>query len=1035
MTSSRFSAFDQHKSLSDLEKEIIAYWKKEHIFKRSVDERPKDNEFVFFDGPPFATGVPHYGHILQGTIKDILPRYKTMKGYRVERRFGWDCHGVPVEFQVEKENKIGGKPGIEALGVGKFNEMCRSIVLRCADDWKATIDRMGRFVDYDNDYKTMQPEFMESVWHVFKDLWQKDLIYEGEKVLPYSPKLGSPLSNFEADQNYQDIDDPAVTVEFQLEGVDNQCVLAWTTTPWTLPSNVALGFGRDTQYSLVTHDNGKNYWVATQAIERYFGEEAQVIETKIGKDFFQQRYLPLFPFFNDRTEERFICIYDEGDYISTDAGTGIVHFAPSFGAEDADLCAKFNVYGVNPIGEDGYFDHHIPALQGYYFREDPVVEGTKEKNANLWVLDELKNNGNLFKREQVRHRYPHCYRTDCALMYRGVRTWFVNIQKIKPNLLKNKENTEWVPSHIKHGRFGKGLETAPDWAISRNRYWGTPIPVWRDEDGHIEVIGSKEELEQKTGNTYDDLHRHFIDDATWTGPNGKPMRRIEEVLDCWFESGSMPYASKNYPFSTDKIQKADFIAEGIDQTRCWFYNLHVLGTALFDTNMFDHVITSGLVLAEDGSKMSKSKKNYPDPSLIFEEYGADAMRYYLVNSPVVKGENLRFTKQGVAEVIKSVILPLRSAYQFLSTYATIDQWTPSHEGMPDSDNELDIWILSELQNFVKNVENGFDEYDLEKSVRNIPKFIDHLTNWYIRQSRKRFWASGMNQDKENAYQTLYFILRTMSQVIAPVMPFLAEQLWHRLGCQGDSVHLSLWPQYDESRIQTKLEHKMQRTRDIVKLAAMIRAQKKIKLRQPLQKLQFALTEDLSLDMDVIRAEANVKHVEILDSLEGIAEKRIYVDARKVGKKLGKKVQVVLQAGKNGIYKEHPNGLIEIENEMLNPDEYAVQYTCQEGFDADSADGVVVVLDTNITPQLQSEGFAREIIRAIQETRKNNGFEVSDNIAISYQTQSESLIEAFESHSDFICQETLGISITAKDNLSEDSIIVDGETLVLSLQKA
>jgi isoleucyl-tRNA synthetase len=697
MNQSNFPAPDK-KTINEQELEILKYWKENNIFQNSIDSRSPQYEFRFFDGPPFATGSPHYGHILAGAIKDAIPRYKTMCGYRVDRKWGWDCHGVPVEFLIEKENKIGGKPGIEKMGVGNFNELCRDAVMRCADEWEDTVDRMGRFVDFKNDYKTMDPEFMESVWWVFKTLWDKGLIYEGEKIVPYSPKLGSPLSNFEANLNYQDIDDPAVTVKFELKGEPRTYFLAWTTTPWTLPSHLLLCVNPHLEYSQVSH-KGEMFIVAHKLVEKIFKEDFYIVETVPGEFLVGKEYTPPFPFYKDH-QNAFRVVAD--DFVGETDGTGIVHLAPT-GEDDARILNREKVELVYPFTDNGFFDASIPELEGKYFRYDPEIHESKDENANKWVLEHLGDK--LFKREQIRHSYPHCWRTDCALMYRGIKTWFVNVEKIKDQMIEQNENVNWLPEHLKHGRFGKILESAPDWAISRNRYWGAPIPVWRcNECGHIEVMGSQKALEEKAGQGVPDLHKHFVDDLTWDCPkcldssrslreseeeveHKGVMQRIPEVLDCWFESGSMPYASVHYPFNSNHPElgsgsqtdflPADFIAEGLDQTRGWFYTLHVLGCALFGKNIYKNVITNGIVLAEDGQKMSKSKKNYPDPNLIFQKYGADAMRFYMLSSPVVRAENFRFAETGVNEVLKTIILPLKSTYQFFSTYANIDSWQPT----------------------------------------------------------------------------------------------------------------------------------------------------------------------------------------------------------------------------------------------------------------------------------------------------------------------------------------------------------------------
>lgn len=1217
MTPPFFTAPDNTKSVDQTERDMQAFWAKYDVFQRSIDTRSADNEFVFLDGPPFATGSPHYGHILAGTTKDAVPRYWTMKGYRVNRKFGWDCHGLPVEFQVEKENKIGGKPGIEAMGVAKFNEMCRSIVMRCADEWEEVVPRMGRFVDFKDDYKTMDPEFMESVWWVFKTLWDKGLIYEGHKVVPYSPKLGSPLSNFEANLNYKDIDDPAVTVKFELleELIEKPVsdkktyVLAWTTTPWTLPSNCGLGFGKNHAYILLEHE-GAYYWVAEDAATRYFPEDFEILGRKLGQEFLNVAYKPLFDFYAHTDEKRFICIHDHGDYVSTEAGTGIVHFAPFYGAEDDELCKEFGINGVSAIDENGYFGPDTPPLDGVYFRGDEEVEGSKENNANQWVMQALKEKDLLFKREQIRHSYPHCWRTDCALMYRGITTWFVKVSAIKERMIELNQEINWTPSHLKDGRFGKMLEGAPDWAISRNRYWGTPLPIWRCQNtdcGHIEVMGSIEDLKTKANTEVTDLHKHFVDDMTWTCNHCKgEMHRIEEVLDCWFESGSMPYASVHYPFSGKEFKTADFISENMDQTRGWFYTLHVLGTALLDKPVFRNVTCGGIVLAEDGQKMSKSKKNYPDPNLIFEKYGADAMRFYLMQSPVAtKGENLKFSEQEVQEVLKNLILPLKNAYQFLSLYANIDGWSPTkfslirhgeaehnldfiysgkienthaltpkgvdeakamaaelsaidciyasplartqetaeilkaaqknsvtittddrlreinfgslegkpyigikqrlqeasseklpsvqartsellqelaqsqvgkHVGLvshgdpirslqtaahglhdleehlkfpaigtgqaqtffvlPDSENELDQWILSELQTLIKGYTEAFDQYDTETVCRLLPPFVDKLNNWYLRRNRKRFWASGLSADKQAGYATLHYTLFTLSKLLAPICPFFSEWLYQNVsGEPKRSVHLDYVPFAIENALKPELEARVRAAREIVSLAASIRSRSGVKLRQPLAKLQFALTNDTEVDLELIASEANVKIVEQLVSVEGVATPIIKVDARQVGKKFGAKVQSLIKAGKAGEFEIKANGTVQIADEVLQPGEYETAFITEEGSEADSTPSTVVILDTELTPDLEREGEAREVIRAIQDLRKSHGFEVSDHINVVFETDSDNLNQAMEQFEPLIAGEVLASAITIGTGERSETITIDGETLNLSLTKA
>ena len=1214
-----FPPFDPKKSIAQNEIETLKFWKENQVFEKSVSRRARRNEFVFFDGPPFATGTPHYGHILAGAIKDVIPRYKTMQGYRVNRKWGWDCHGVPVEFQVEKEHKIGGKPGIEKMGVGKFNELCRSVVMRCADEWESTVDRMGRFVDFKDDYKTMDPDFMESVWWVFGELWKKGLIYEGEKVVSYSPKLGSPLSNFEANLNYKDIDDPAVTVKFKLTepGLQDSSspgsfFLAWTTTPWTLLSNLALAVNPKLEYVKVRNEeSGESYWLGAEVLEKYGitseGEYAEFwseVVRKKGKDLVGKSYSPLFPFFESH-ENAFQVL--AADYVSAEEGTGIVHQAPNFGEDDAKTCHQNNIGLLeNPIDEHGYFNEVISKLKGKYFRDDAEVEGSVEDNANKWVLDNL--GAKLFARNQIRHSYPHCWRSECALMYRGIKTWFVDVGKIKKTMLAENQKINWVPEHLKDGRFGKMLIDAPDWAISRNRYWGTPIPVWRcDSCGEIEIISSRSALEKKIGKPVEDLHKHFVDDMSWGCAKCKgKMKRIEEVLDCWFESGAMPYASQHYPFeqssNSKEFKSADFIAEGLDQTRGWFYTLHVLGCALFGKNIFKNVVTNGIVLAEDGQKMSKSKKNYPDPNIIFDKYGADAMRFYMLNSPAVRGENFRFSEHGVAEVLKQIILPLRSSYQFFSTYANIDNWQPTkflfvrhgegdhnvahiysgdvknehhltekgreqvketakimgsfdvliaspfirtqetaailkkeckfegeiitddrvrelffgklegkeflpkterlaeketeqpeavakrinefmsdiakqhpgktiavatHGGVgleviattnrvpaggddylrvfqppvgtetvvfaePVPKTELDEWILSELQTLIEQYKNHFDAYDLEGGLKLIPGFIDNLNNWYLRRSRRRFWAPDMSEEKQSGYETLHHVLFMISKILAPVCPFFAEDIFHKLG-GGESVHLTFFPFAKKEWQKEKIEDKIRLSREIVSLAAGIRARAKIKLRQPLSKLQFVTTEKADLDIDILREEANVKEIEQLKSVEGLAEQVVRVDAKKVGPRLGKKVQELIGKGKSGDFELLKNGEVKIAGEVLVAEEFEFGFVCEEGVSAEATAQTVVILNTEISDELKLEGFSREVIRAIQELRKKKDFDIADRISIRYATDSAAIKEVFKKFESLIAGETLAEEVIHGEMIDPlEELDIDGEKLTLEI---
>ena len=1401
-----FNPIDPKKTIPQNEEEILKFWQENKIFEKSVETRSKRNEYVFYDGPPFATGMPHYGHLLASTIKDVIPRYFTMKGYRVERRFGWDCHGLPIENLVEKELKSKSKKDIEEkIGIDKFNEACRSKVDMYVDEWEKIIERLGRWVDFKNDYKTMDLDFMESVMWLFAELHKKKLIYEGRRISLYCSRCSTPLSNFEIamDNSYKIRHDQTATVKFRVKNETStpSFILAWTTTPWTLPSNFALAVNPELEYAKIekdgehficakslvsklfgknvvdaTHDDDEvvpgyyfvtfnteggskvfdtdekrtqcaevfrevitennyrvfdlvvmtdhvhltievtedgpslpkmlqrlkgvssrkiksqdvnprvnsasstdgartrtdskgreyiplwrkgydkkfilneeehftvseyikfnpekvglppqNYDWLTKTDDKYIQPDAKIIDIFTGQGLVDTEYEPLFPYFTNKAKEGLFRVVG-ADFVSDTDGTGIVHLAP-FGEDDFNYATqhKLPIQDMDAVDDNSIFHKEITDFSGM-----SVIDPETNKKINQFL--EFKSL--LFHKEQHSHSYPHCYRCETPLIYKPQRAYFLDVQSIKCKIIANNKNINWVPGHLKTGRFQKGLESAPDWNLSRNRYWGSPIPIWKcNTCDHEKTVGSIEELEKLSKKNVTDLHKHFIDKYTWNCDkcNGI-MHRTPEVLDCWFESGAMPYAQKHFPFENqeqfENTFPGDFVAEYIAQTRGWFYTLHVLSTALKDSHSFKNCICTGTIMAEDGEKMSKSKKNYPDPTLIFDKYGSDAMRYYLMASSVMKGENFNFAERGVEEVLKSVILPIQNAYNLFSTYANIDNWKPTkfvfvrhgegehnvkkvysgksdnphhltelgkkqaqetahklpkfdilysspfvrtretvaiiktelnfvpdpifddrlgeigfgelegkpnipsrdrldnkttepikqsqrrlsnflqeigktnkskticavtHGGCvraietalnqvtdiddyvkfpvpltgkykilfmpPDPKNELDKWILSELQTTIKTYKIHFDAYELETALRAIPKFIDNLNNWYLRRSRRRFWegeAGKISEDKQSAYETLHHVLVMLSKLLAPVCPFFADKLYKDLthsayleSSAGDeSVHLTTFPYPIEDWIDKKAESQVAISREIVRLAASIRARKKIKLRQPLQKLRFAISGSVetqlitSLPIDVIKEEVNVKEVEIIKSLDGIAQRIVKVDARKVGPRLGKKVQELIVAGKKGDFIETSTedavpqhrlepGQILIAGEILECGEYEFGFLCEEGVEAESTSQTVVLLDTEITPELETEGYAREIIRTIQEMRKSKGFEVSDRIKVTYSTDSEVIKSAFAQFSEMISEEVLAVDTQCGSDVSGDSMEVDGEIVEFLFDK-
>jgi isoleucyl-tRNA synthetase len=1014
-----------------LEHEVLAFWKEADVFRRSVESRLKEREFVFYDGPPFATGLPHYGHLLAGTIKDVIPRYQTMRGFRVERRFGWDCHGLPVEYEVEQALKVGGKRDIEKIGVAVFNEQCRSIVLRYTREWRDIVTRMGRWVDFDHDYKTMDPAYMESIWWVFKRLWDLGLIYEGRKVLPYCPRCATPLSNFETNQGYEEVQDPAITVRFRVEGKPHAWILAWTTTPWTLPSNLALAVGADIPYVWV-RDGQEEYLLARERVPAVFKKERpEVIREVQGTELAGLRYEPLFDYFKPLVQQGAFRVIT-ADFVSTEEGTGVVHMAPGFGEEDHRAALAAGLPVVCPMDDEGRFTAEVSDYAGQ-----------EVKKADPAIIRRLKAEGKLVHQTTIRHAYPHCWRCDTPLLYRGVSTWFVKVESFRDRLIACNRQVHWVPEHLRDGRFGRWLEQARDWAISRNRYWGTPLPIWQSADGQERIcVGSIAELERLTGSRVTDLHKHFVDALEIPSPTGRGvLRRVPEVLDCWFESGAMPYAQAHYPFENREAFEAhfpaDFIAEGLDQTRGWFYTLLVLSTALFDRPAYRHVVVNGLVLAADGRKMSKRLKNYPDPSALMETYGADAVRLYMLQSPVVRAEDLRFSEEGVKQVMRDVLIPLWNAYLFFATYAEIDRWEPSPAAEAPS-HPLDRWILSSLQTLIRDVTAAMDAYDLQRAVRPFVAFIDDLTNWYIRRSRRRFWKSQDDADKRSAYATLYRVLLDLTRVAAPFIPFLSESLYRRLRTDGmpESVHLCDFPAYEDSLRDEALEDQMRRTMQVVALGRQLRAEHDLKVRQPLARLHIAsrnpeVLASLRAMAEVLSDELNVKETRFSERTEGLATLRVKPNWPRLGPRLGPRIRAAaaaLSALSPEVAETLAGGgtgtlVLDGETVTIGPEDVTIEAVPIPGLVVTAAEGVVVALETALTPDLISEGLAREFINRVQNLRKAADLQVTQRIRLRVEAPKD-LRRAIERHAETIRQETLCEELIWVEEASGEAVSIN-----------
>lgn len=1224
---SPFKPVNSKESLPKLEHEVLDFWEKNNIFEKSVEMRCDKEKFVFFDGPPFANGLPHYGHILASSLKDAVTRYFSMRGYYIPRVNGWDCHGLPVEYEIEKELKLTGRKDIEKMGVENFNAACRESVFRYTKEWRVLLKRIFRWVDFDNEYATLSNDYMESIWWVFKEIWKKKMVYQDYKSMHICWRCETPLSNFEVTLGYKEVSDLSITVKFKLLDEPNTYLLAWTTTPWTMPAHMYINVGPDIEYVKVKYEDDF-YILAKAAIERNFkGKECEIVESLTAKDLEGRRYQPPFDYFKEWKNCFQIFIYPE---VLATEGTGLVHMVPAFGGEDEVTFMRSK--NIEPI-------IHVK-MDGTFTKEVKDWAGNVAKAEVHHIKDNLEKRGLLFSSENYLHSYPHCWRCDTPLLSYLTKSWFIKVTQIKDKLLKNNKKIKWIPDHIQEGRFGKWLEGARDWNVSRNRFWGCPIPVWQCEQGHQKCLGSLKELrefstkkttlyvlrhgeaeqnalkivnsdlskkfnltskgkkqalssakklvlsdievvyasplmraqqtaeiiadqlklnvltdERLTEHTMGemegasekeyfaqfksathrysfknpgggesfadvekrviaflneiltkyrgkkivivahlnslraiarylkrlsveetfelkgdfaqlhefnvgqlplrgnelDLHKPYIDEIELQCETcGKNMKRIPEVLDCWFESGAMPYAQLHYPFENKKDFEenfpANFIAEGVDQTRGWFYTLHVLATILFDKPAFKNIIVNGILLAADGEKLSKRKKNYPDPSLLFETHGVDSTRFFLYTSTAPLAQDVRFSEKHVEEIVKQFTLPLWNVYSFFVTYANIDGWTPSPLNLKSSQktNKLDTWILSELNALIQEVTTRMDSYNLTLSTRPMLSFVDKLSNWYIRRSRRRFWKSESDEDKKSAYATLYEVLVKMSMLLAPFMPATADSIFKNLTGK-ESVHFEDWPQARLKLINQSLNEEVELVRTIVSLTLKLRAKNNLKVRQPLATLKLALPQKASRRIveeykEVILEELNVKEISFEDE-SSIATFSITVDSRKIGPRFGKETQEIIRLSKASDYSIQKNGSVHFPKTgkalyVLSADEVVLGYKGKEGHDIESAQGVIVSLDTKVTPELKQEGYAREIIRFIQELRKKAEYGISDRIYLYVESTGE-IRQAVTTFTEMIARETLALELVEKGDFEwdkEEVVEIEGKKVKLAVRK-
>ena len=1030
-----------------MEEDVLKYWAEAEVFKKSLARNEGKERYKFYDGPPFATGLPHYGHLLAGTIKDIVPRYQTMRGKYVERRFGWDTHGLPIEALAQDALGVSGTPEIKALGVDKFNEQCRSMVLKYVSEWRKTVTRMGRWVDFDHDYKTMNHDFMETIWWVFKQLWNQGRVYRSHRIMPYSWKLSTPLSNFEAGSNYKDVQDPTVTVRTKALTAESAAMkdllakeptvylLIWTTTPWTLPENLMMCAGAAIDYVAVrdvTDDAKPVYIMAKARLPHIFKkpEQYEVVAEFKGTELKGTSYEPIFPYFADKKAEGAFRVLND-DYVTTDDGVGIVHIAPAYGEDDFRVCKEAGMLAmVDPLDASCNFTDQVPEYAGRFC-----------KDCDKDIIKRLKAEGKLVHQATITHSYPFCDRTDTPLIYRAIDAWYVKVEDLHDQLVANNNGVHWTPAYVGDKRFGNWLKDARDWNISRNRFWGSCIPVWVNDTDPEDMIcvGSIKELEELSGVKVTDLHKHYVDKIVIT-KNGKTYHRTPEVLDCWFESGSMPYAQQHYMGGADgkpdletfkDFFPADFIAEGLDQTRGWFYTLMLLGTMLFGKSPYRNVVVNGLVLAEDGKKMSKRLKNYPDPTLMLDTYGADAIRLYMIYSPVVRAENLKFSENGVKQILRDLLIPWWNAYSFFVTYANVDGFHDEEVVVPDSPNVLDRWICSSMETLIADVTAAMDEYDLQRAVRPFVAFIEDLTNWYIRRSRRRFWKSQNDGDKLHAYRTLRYVLVQLSKVAAPFTPFISETIYRNLKGKDDpeSVHLCDFPTARAGARDLALEREMAAVQTIVKLGRQLRVDNDLKVRQPLAKILVA-GADTRLD-DLILDELNIKEIAYIADETALCDVSYKANFKTLGKKCGPKMKAVA-AGIAAL--KAFNGSATVEGFELTDEDVLVTRKPKAGMVVASEGAVVVGLETALTPALIAEGLAREFVSHVQAMRKEADFEVTQRIAVTAEVDAD-LRAALTAHADYVKAETLATALSFAACPDAASCDLNGHAAKIRVAKA